>query len=109
MSYLDTHFKIPPTISKIIANVLSEYNGSEKMQGFGFAKNMITNGYVTGHQLKKLNYIFNNEPSEIIYTLHGGNKMKTWVAKKLSVTRGEIEKGKKDLPLRVNQTPIENS
>ena len=92
--HLKRHYEIPIGIKKYLKTVLSNYKGSEKIKGHLFARNCIKNGFITGHQLKKLKSIIDGV-SDIQYQLYGGDQMKKWVNTILDQVRDREEKEKK--------------
>jgi len=84
---------IPKKILNSIKEFFESYKGNKKIVGYGFAQNLIKDGFVTGHQLKKLKNVFKNT-NDITYSLIGGQEMSNFVNQKLDDIRKLNDKRK---------------
>lgn len=95
-------FPLPKGIRQYLTNVLSNYNGSKKTDGYDRLNNIIQMKYITYQEMKRLKNFFDNFQGNVNsdeYILNGGDALKTWVYNTLNTATSAIrdfKQAKKD-------------
>jgi ribosomal protein S19 len=83
----------PSNILKELKNIVNNYNGDKKTQGYTRSSNILkNNGVISYEQLKGMkNWFDSNDDQHDEYTLNGGKSMKDWVDSTLNKATKGIE------------------